>query len=104
MSDGNQYLIEKIDKLVDVVSENTVWVGRYMEKHDSVQKELTKLDLHVKTIGIKVQSHSETLAVHNGTHLDVVRVRGSIIFGVVTIILGLCTALGYVATMAKSGT
>jgi hypothetical protein len=102
MNDSNQYLIEKIDKLVDVVSKNTVLVGRYMEKHDSVQKDLTILNLHVKTIEATVQSQAVTIALHAETHADVKRVKNTVIYGVVTIIIGLTSALVYVVTMAKA--
>jgi hypothetical protein len=98
MSDSNQYLLDKIDRLVDVISANTALLNTYIERHDHVQKDVAKIDIRVKEIGLKVQSHSETLVKHSGTHQDVTKVKNSLIGGIVAIILGLTSGLVYVGT------
>jgi hypothetical protein len=102
MSDGNQYLIEKLDKLVDAVSENTVWVGRYMEKHDGLSDRQDKSEERQDKTEATVQAQAVTIALHNETHADVKKVKNSLIVGVVSIIVGLTSALVYVVVMSNT--
>jgi hypothetical protein len=49
-----------------------------------------------------VQAQAVTIALHNETHADVKKVKNSLIVGVVSIIVGLTSALVYVVVMSNT--
>ena len=93
VSDTEQYLLDQMSKLVTAISDNTVTLNRYIERHDHVAADLSKLDSRVAGIDKAQQLHTTTIALHGKQYETVNKITDKIIFATVSVIIGLGTVI-----------
>jgi hypothetical protein len=93
LRDEVKNLSSDVRDVVKGLAESTKIMGEYIVRHDNVSKIQDKIEARLDKMDDKQRYHSEAISRHEETHQDVKKVRNSILFSVVAVIVGLSGAL-----------